>query len=272
VSKVFNKKIRDLISKINRAFRDFHMLSDGDKVAVAMSGGYDSMSLMLLMEMRKSLTPEKYDLIAVHIIGDARGPYETPLHKPLIEWLESNRFAYVVSPMQISPTEKLPMNCQRCTWNRRSTLFKIANRLGCNKIAFGHHFDDMVETALLNLFYQGRMATMYPCDTYFGGMFSVIRPLTYITKKEIESFAKMNNFPSPPEDCPRSATSRRKMVSDILKIADKDYQNIRWNIFRSAINTMKLAGEIKTYDDTNEPNDEWGNIEEMSSHNYLKKL
>ncbi len=241
-----DEKTRDLISKINRAFRDFQMLSDGDKVAIAMSGGHDSMALMLLMELRKPLTPEKYELIAVHIIGDSRGPCETPLHEPLIRWLESNRFAYVVSPMQISPTEKLPMDCQRCTWNRRSTLFKIANRLGCNKIAFGHHFDDMVETALLNLFYQGRMATMYPYDTYFNGMFSVIRPLTYITKKEIKAFAIANNFPDPPEDCPRSKISKRKMVSEILKIAEKDYQNIRWNIFRTAINTMKLTGELKS--------------------------
>lgn len=247
--KSIDKRTRDLISKINRAFRDFKMLSDGDKVAVAISGGYDSMALMLLMELRKPLTPEKYDLIAVHIMGDSRGPYETPLHKPLIKWLESNRFAYVVSPMQISATEKLPMNCQRCTWNRRSTLFKIANRLGCNKIAFGHHFDDMVETALLNLFYQGRMATMYPSDTYFGGMFSVIRPLIYITKKEIKAFALANNFPDPPEDCPRGEISKRKMVSEILKIAERDYQNMKWNIFRAAINTMRLTGEIKPYDD-----------------------
>jgi tRNA 2-thiocytidine biosynthesis protein TtcA len=245
-----NKETRELISKINKAFRDYSMLSDGDRVIVAMSGGHDSMSLLRLLEMRKALTPERYDLIAVHIIGDSRGPNETPIHEPLIKWLEANRFAYLVTPMQISPTEKLPMNCQRCTWNRRTTLFKVANRLGCNKIAFGHHFDDMVETALLNLFYQGRMATMYPSDTYFGGMFSIIRPLTYVTKEEIKAFSVTNGFPSPPEDCPRSSISKRKMFADILKLADQDYQNIRGNIFRAAINTMKLAGQLKTPDES----------------------
>ncbi len=80
--KKVNKETRELISKINRAFRDYSMLSNGDRVIVAMSGGHDSMSLLRLLEMRKALTPERYDLIAVHIIGDSRGPNETPIHEP----------------------------------------------------------------------------------------------------------------------------------------------------------------------------------------------
>ena len=246
MQKNVSRKTLALISKINRAFKEYPMLSDGDRVAVAMSGGHDSMSLLHLLEIRKPLTPERYELIAVHIIGDSRGPNDTPEHKPLIEWLEANRYAYVVAPMQMPPDEKLPMNCQRCTWNRRSTLFRIANRLGCNKIAFGHHFDDMVETALLNLLYQGRMATMYPYASYFGGEFSLIRPLTYVPKKELEAFALANRFPPPPPDCPRGHVSKRKMVADLLKIADQDYQNMRWNIFRAAINCMKLDNTLES--------------------------
>jgi tRNA 2-thiocytidine biosynthesis protein TtcA len=240
VPKKVSKRTLALISKINRAFQEYPMLSDGDRVAIAMSGGHDSMSLLHLLEIRKHLTPERYELIPIHIIGDTRGPNDTPEHKSLIDWLETNRYAYIVAPMQMSPDEKLPMNCQRCTWNRRSTLFRIANRLGCNKIAFGHHFDDMVETALLNLLYQGRMATMYPYAPYFHGEFSLIRPLIYINKKELSAYATANNFPSPPPDCPRGHISKRKMVAEILKIADQDYQNMRWNIFRAAINCMKL--------------------------------
>lgn len=241
-----SKKTLQLIKKMNRAFSEYPMLSDGDRVAVALSGGHDSLSLLHLLEIRKPITPENYDIIAIHIIGDTRGPKETPIHEPLIDWLDEHRYAYIIAPMQIADDEKLPMNCQRCTWNRRSTIFRVANRLGCNKIAFGHHFDDMVETALLNLLYQGRMATMYPYDTYFGGQFSLIRPLTYVSKKEITAFSAESDFPSAPPDCSRGCVSKRKMVSDLLKIADQDYQNMRWNIFRTAINCMKLEGKLKS--------------------------
>ena len=235
-----------LISKMNRAFREYPMLSDGDRVAVAVSGGHDSLSLLQLLNVRKPLTPERYDLVAVHILGDSRGPCDSSLHQPLIEWLKASGLEYVVEPMQLAEGEQLPMSCFRCTWNRRSTLFRIAHRLGCNRIAFGHHFDDMVETALLNLLYQGRMATMFPYASYFRGEFSVIRPLMYITKQELEAFARTNDFPDPPERCPNSETSKRKMVADILSQTEKTYQNIRWNIFRAALRCMKLEEQKET--------------------------
>ena len=216
------------------------MLDDGDRVAVAVSGGYDSLSLLHLLQIRQSITPERYDLVAIHILGDARGSDDYPRHQPLFDWLAASGLEYVIEPMRLADGERLPMNCQRCTWNRRSTLFQIAHRLGCNKIALGHNFDDMVETALMNLLYQGRMASMYPCASYFGGAFSLIRPMMYITKEELSKFACANGFPDPPPQCPNSNTSKRKLVADILTVADQSYQNIRWNIFRAAMRCMKL--------------------------------
>jgi len=231
---------QSLISKINKAFRDYQMLADGDKVAVAISGGHDSLSLLHLLHIRRSITPEHYDLVAIHILGDARGPDARPGHQPLLNWLAASGLEYVIEPMRLAHDERLPMNCQRCSWNRRSTLFKVAHRLGCNKIAFGHHFDDMVETALLNLLYQGRMASMFPCAPYFGGVFSLIRPLIYITKRELQAFAQANGFPDPAPPCPNSDTSRRAVIADILNLAEQSYQNIRKNVFRAAMRCMEL--------------------------------
>jgi tRNA 2-thiocytidine biosynthesis protein TtcA len=234
------KQTRLLISKINRAFCDYPMLSDGDKVAVAVSGGHDSLSLLHLLHIRQPIAQEHYDLVAVHILGDAKGPDASPAYQPLIQWLDASGLEYVIKPMQLAEGEKLPMSCQRCTWNRRSTLFRVANRLGCNKIALGHHFDDMVETALLNLLYQGRMASMYPYASYFGGAFALIRPLIYISKDELRNFARVSEFPDPPSPCPNSDTSKRKVIVDILSLADQSYQNIRRNIFRAAMHCMEL--------------------------------
>jgi tRNA 2-thiocytidine biosynthesis protein TtcA len=216
------------------------MLADGDRVAVAVSGGHDSLSLLHLLHIRRSITPEHYAIVAIHILGDARGPDACPGHQPLLNWLAASGLEYVVEPMRLSLTERLPMNCQRCAWNRRSTLFQIAHRLGCNKVAFGHHLDDMVETALLNLLYQGRMASMYPCASYFGGVFSLIRPLMYVTKRELEAFARANGFPDPPPRCPNSDKSRREVIADILSLADQSYQNIRRNVFQAAMHCMEL--------------------------------
>jgi len=252
------KQTRRLIGKMNRAFSEYPMLADGDRVAVAVSGGHDSMSLIRLLQIRQTVMPENYEIIPVHIKGNIYGP-DASLHQPLIDWLEETGLEYIVKPMQLADGEKLPMNCQRCSWNRRSTLFRIANRSGCNKIAFGHHFDDMVETALLNLLHQGRMASMFPYASYFGGKFSLIRPLMYITKKELENFARINELPEPPPQCPNSDTSQRKVMGGILSLADKSYQDMRWNIFRAAMRCMKLEEEKKGNDLKN-----WGRINETN--------
>jgi tRNA 2-thiocytidine biosynthesis protein TtcA len=235
-----SRQTRSLISKIHRAFREYQMLADGDKVAVAVSGGHDSLSLLHLLHVRQAITPEHYDLVAVYILGDARGPDNFTGHQPLLDWLAASGLEYVVKPMKLADGERLPMNCYRCSWNRRSTLFQVAHRLGCNKIALGHHFDDIVETALLNLLYQGRMASMYPCASYFGGTFSLIRPLIYVTKEELESFARSKGFPEPPPRCPNSDTSKREVIANILTLADQSYQNMRMNIFRAAMRCMRL--------------------------------
>jgi len=240
-----NKQTLRLIHNMNRAFRDYPMLADGDRVAVAISGGHDSLSLLRLLQLRQQVAQESYELVAIHILGNIYGPDASPGHQPLLDWLADSGLEYIVEPMQLADGEKLPMNCHRCTWNRRSTLFRIASRSGCNKIAFGHHFDDMVETALLNLLYQGRMASMYPYASYFGGAFSLIRPLIYVKKKELEDFAGANGFPEPPPQCPNSDTSKRKVMGEILSLDDRSYQNMRWNIFRAAMHCMKLEEEMQ---------------------------
>ena len=241
-----NRQTRELIHKMNRAFRDYNMLADGDRVAVAVSGGHDSLSLLRLLQLRQAVSLERYDLVAIHVLGSIYGPDASSEHQPLLDWLEASGIEYITKPMRVADDERLPMDCYRCSWNRRTTLFQTASRSGCNKLAFGHHIDDMVETALLNLLYQGRMAAMSPCAPYFEGAFTLIRPLIYVTKKELKEFAALCEFPEPPPECPNSDTSKRKVIGDILNLADQSYQNMRKNIFRAAMRFMELeeqAGE-----------------------------
>jgi len=245
-----NRHTRLLLKKISRAFYTFNMVDDGDRIAVAISGGNDSLSLLRLLQIRQSIMRENFELVAIHILGGMDGPSTTG-HKPLLEWLEASGVECIIKPMIVADDEKFPMDCYRCAWNRRSTLFRYTNRSECNKLAFGHHFDDMVETGLMNLLYQGRMASMEPCASYFKGKFHLIRPLVYATKKEIDKFAQSNEFPEPPPECPRSSKSKRKVIAEILDLADHSYQNMRWNIFRAAMRCMELEEKARTEDAEN---------------------
>ncbi len=235
-----NRQAFFLIKKVNKAIRHYKMIDDGDQIAVAVSGGQDSLSLLRLLQYRQNLVQECYKLIAVHILGNANGPDACPEHPPLADWLASSGVEYVIEPMELPQDEPLPLNCHRCTWNRRKTIFKIAHRLGCNKVAWGHHFDDAVETSLLNLFYQGRLETMVPSAPYFKGVFTLIRPLIYVRKKELTRFARASEFPPPPPACARSDTSRRKLVADVLNLAELNNRHVRNNIFRATMRAMNL--------------------------------
>lgn len=198
-----NRQAFFLIKKVNKAVRHYKMIDDGDKIAVAVSGGQDSLSLLRLLQLRQDLVQESYGLVAIHILGNTNGPGVCPEHPPLVGWLASNGVEYVIEPVELPEDEPLPLNCHRCTWNRRKTIFKIAHRLGCNKIAFGHHFDDAVETSLLNLFHQGRLETMEPSAPYFKGVFKLIRPLIYIKKRDLTRFARQGiRIPSPTTPLP----------------------------------------------------------------------
>ena len=223
-----------LFKDINKAIRDFEMIRDGDRIAVAVSGGKDSLSLVRLLDLRRETVKERYELVAIHVIGDARGP-ECPRHQPLIDWLVESDFEYVIEPMIVPEDESIPMNCQRCTWNRRRTLFEMAHRMGCNVVAYGHHADDLAQTTLLNLIHSGKVETMSPQRDYFEGELRLIRPLCYIPEKEIKRFAKVNDFPPPPPDCPRSDHTRRQRVKELIQSAEGWAKDIRGNLLRAGL-------------------------------------
>lgn len=223
-----------LLKKVNAAIREYEMIRDGDRIAVAVSGGKDSLSLLTLLRLRQRRILQRYELFAVHVRGDARG-LDCPSHPALADWLQAHGYPFVIEPMELPSDEPLPLPCHRCTWNRRKTIFQIADRLGCNVVALAHHADDLAQTTLLNLFYGGRLETMAPAADYFGGRFRLIRPLAFVPEKELVYFARVCDFPPPLPDCPRAETSRRALMAQVLQLFHQDADKVRTNLVRTAL-------------------------------------
>lgn len=223
-----------LLKDINKAVYDFNMIQDGDRIAVAVSGGMDSLSLLALLDYRRKFSPEKYSLVILHVVGDARGP-DCPRHEPLVDWIENYGLDYHIEPLHLPNDELLPLDCHRCTWNRKKTIFKAASQANCGVVALGHHADDLAETTLLNLLFHGKVETMSPTNDYFDGALKLIRPLCYIPKKKIMRYAKAAGFPEPPPACPRSSITKRKFMRDLIHQAERHSPEMRLNLLRAGL-------------------------------------
>jgi tRNA 2-thiocytidine biosynthesis protein TtcA len=220
-----------LLKKVNKAVHEYDLIGDSDRIVVAVSGGGDSLSLFQLLQKRQRSVPEKVDLVAVHVYDDAGA--DERLRMDLEAWFQASGVEYAFEPLKVPADEPRPLTCFRCAWYRRKALFLTADRLNCNKVAFGHHADDVAETALLNLFYSGRLESMEPRVEFFGGKITIIRPLVYVPKEELTRFAQASGFPSPPPRCPNSLTSRRARMQAILQALESDHRGARSNLLRA---------------------------------------
>jgi tRNA 2-thiocytidine biosynthesis protein TtcA len=244
-----------LLKGMNKAIRDYQMIADGDRTAVAVSGGKDSLTLLRLLWARRQLRPDKYELIAIHVVSDAEscgGPVD---RAALLEHLQGYGIEYALPELPVpigQPARPNQSPCFHCAWRRRKAIFETAARLGCNKVAFGHHADDLAETTLLNLFFQGRVETMEPRRAFFGGKLTVIRPLAYIEEKEIVHLARNASFPPPPPPCPGADRSQRELMHQIIAQVRAVEPRIKINLFRAAARPLLRNEEHRSEADEGE--------------------
>jgi len=217
--------------KIGRAIADHKVIEDKDRILVAVSGGKDSMAMLHLLSERRKWAPVKYELIAMHVETDSRcaGCVHT---KILTKFFEDHDVKYHFEKIRIKDKDN-KFSCFWCSWNRRKALFKAAEKFECNKIALGHHKDDIVETLLLNMFYQGEISAMNPRQELFKGKLTIVRPLCYVEEEYMRKFAKEAGFPSQICRCPNSKTSKRRVVKELITTLEKDCKDIRTNLYNS---------------------------------------
>jgi len=225
-----------LSKRVGRAIMDYRMLDGNDKVAVAVSGGKDSLALLRILHDRKRFVPITYDLLAIHIDSGYPRSYARQMER----YFKKLKVRYHIERIDdIRKTDPKKINCFWCSWNRRKALFKTADRLGYRKVALGHHKDDIVETILLNLFFQGEISAMKPKQELFDGKITLIRPLAYAEESMINRFAREEKLPHDSCVCPHSVSSHRAKMGKIIRELEKSCPEIKTNIFKSVSRIKK---------------------------------
>lgn len=234
----FNKLQKRLRRQVGHAIQDFRMIEAGDLVMVCLSGGKDSYTLLDILRKLKASAPIKFDLVAVNLDQKQPGfPVEV-----LPNYLESIEMPYKIVNedtysivTRIIPEDKT--YCSLCSRLRRGILYRTADELGANKIALGHHRDDILETLFLNLFHGGKMKAMPPKLRSDDGRHTVIRPLAYSTEKDITEYAIQRCFPIIPCSlCGSQENLQRQVIKDMLQSWDRQFPGRLPSIFGAVQN------------------------------------
>lgn len=223
--------MQQILSYMRKAIEDYNMIEEGDKIAVALSGGKDSISLLMGLKNLQRFYPKHFELVAISI-NPGFDFFDKKLLNNICEKIDVPLFIEDTHIKEIVFDERKEKNpCSLCANFRRGALNSVAIREGCNKIALGHNEDDVLETFLLNLLYTGSINTFAPVSYMDRSKITLIRPLIYAPEKYMKKFVKKNEITVMPKVCPMDGYSKRedmkKMISD-LKV---DIPHIRANLY-----------------------------------------
>lgn len=233
--------MQKILSKMRKAIEDYEMIQEGDKIAVALSGGKDSVTLLYALKNLQIFYPKKFELIAITVNPGFDG-FDA---KILEKIADEAKVELVIAPSDIKAIvfdvrkEKNP--CSLCANLRRGILNSVAKEHGCNKIALGHNEDDVIETFLLNMIYAGKLSTLAPLSYMDRSDMTLIRPLIYTPEKYMKSFIKRNNIQIMPKVCPMDGKSKREYALELLRNIEIEYKHSRANII-GAIKRANING------------------------------
>ena len=234
-------KLQRLMSVARKAIDDYEMIQEGDKIAIGISGGKDSLALLYALHGLKQFYPKKFEIIAISVhLG-----YEDMDFSPVQELCDSMGVDYHLVKTDIGnivfQMRKEDSPCSLCSKMRKGALNDKAKELGCNKVAYGHHKDDVVETMMLSLIYEGRFHSFAPV-TYLDRMdLTLIRPLLYLKEADVIGFMHKYELPVVKNSCPVDGHTKREYVKNLLSDINAEAQGVKERMF-SAISNGNLRG------------------------------
>ena len=229
------KLYRKIQKQFNRATKDYSMFADGDKILVALSGGKDSLTLLQLMAERSRIFKPSIKIVAAHVTM-VNIPYKANMSY-LQEFCDGLGVElHIMESNFDASTDKRKSPCFLCSWNRRKALFTLAQEIGCNKIALGHNMDDLIETMLMNMTFQGTFSAMAPVMIMDKFPISIIRPLCLVNENDVEEYAIESEFPPQIKNCPFENDSNRKAMKDLLAHLESLNPEARYNLWGAMSN------------------------------------
>lgn len=214
------------LTPVKRAIHKYNMIAPGDKIVVGASGGKDSSALLYILWLLKNFSSLDFDFQAVFLdLGWKVDP------QPLASFCRKLNIPFHLEPTPIGAIvfdyRREPNPCALCSHLRRGALNEVARRLGCNKVALGHHLDDLLETFLLNWFYNGRFSTFLPVTYLTRSGITVIRPLIYLPEATVAGLARVEHLPTLPNPCPAAGQTKRHEVKAIVNFLVERYPYLR---------------------------------------------
>lgn len=221
--------MQKLMSRMRAAMEKYDMIQDGDRIAVGLSGGKDSVALLAALAEMRRFYPAKFDLVAVTV--DMRFDGVDTDYTVFEEFCKKIDVPYVIKRTELADIifniRKESNPCSLCAKMRRGILHDIALENGCNKVALGHHMDDAVETFFMNLLKGGNISSFFPVTYMSRKNLYIIRPMVLATESLVVGAVKHFNLPVEKSKCPMDKTSEREKTKDLVKMLNKEYPQLR---------------------------------------------
>ena len=232
------KMLRRIDKRFSKGVVEYGLIEDGDKILIGLSGGKDSLALVELLARRARIYKPRFSIVAVHVVMK-NIPYQSDVDY-LREYVESWGVPFVLFETEFdatTDTRKSP--CFLCSWTRRKALFDIAKRHGCNKIALGHHQDDILETLLMNMIHQGAIGTMPPRLKMDKFDMEIIRPMCLVEEKDLTRIAVWRGYRKQIKNCPYESGSSRSDMKEVLSRLEAINPEARYSLWSSMSNIQE---------------------------------
>lgn len=226
--------LQKLLSPLRRAINDYDLIRPGDKIAVGVSGGKDSMALLQLLKAYQRFSDRPFEMVAITIdLG-----FEKGIYAPIEQYCTDNEIPYHIEHTDIGEIifdiRKESNPCSLCTKMRRGALNTLLKQLGCNKLALGHHLNDVVETFMLSLFHEGRLSSFAPISYMDRSDVTVIRPMVYLHERDLTALAR--HLPVVANPCPADKHTERESMKNILATLNTTYPEMDKRFARAIMN------------------------------------